>query len=121
MRDLLVSNNLAYVHDAGTASAARLTAWEIMADNATGSYVSNVGFNGYRSAIGTDSIVDSWMNRLDMSIPAIEFWESRAGLQDSTQDFAGFELGNYLDDKLAVLLAGLGLMGFVAIRRSGRG
>jgi len=123
----LASNDLALVVNAKTSSAFQLAAWEIMAETSTTSYnllssaSSSTRGNFYVSgdALGADLLAQSWLNTLGTATPTEELYVWRANNQGSTQDLAVFapvpEPGTY-----AMMLAGLGLMGFIARRRKER-
>lgn len=121
----LASNDLSLVNNAKTSSAFQLAAWEIMAENSTSynlistNLVSRGNFYVSGDALGADTLAQTWLNNLGTATPTKELYVWRADIQGSTQDLAVFapvpEPETY-----AMLLAGLGLMGFIARRRRGR-
>jgi hypothetical protein len=113
----LASNNP--VTNAAQSSAFQLAAWEIV-DEHTAPYSLLTGnFQAFGNSIlspNTITMADTWLSNLGTATPtmALSIWE--ANRQGSTQDLAVFtpvpEPGTY-----AMLLAGIGLLGFVARRR----
>ena len=113
----LASNDLALVTNAATSSAFQLAAWEIMSENSSTYDLSAGNFTAAGSALSAIGTAQGWLSNLGTAAPTLELSVWRANVQGSTQDLAVFapvpEPETY-----AMLLAGLGLMGFVAKRRT---
>ena len=113
----LASNDLASVTNAVTSSAFQLAAWEIMSDNTATLNLTTANFTASGSALGAIGTAQSWLNNLGTATPTMELSVWRADVQGSTQDLAVFAAPVPEPETYAMLLAGLGLMGFVANRR----
>lgn len=122
----LASNDLSKVTNAKTSSAFQLAAWEIMAETTSPTYSLTTGnFQASNSVLGaigdasTANTAENWLSNLGNAAPTMELSIWRANSQGTTQDLAVFapipEPETY-----AMMLAGLGLMGFMARRRIGR-
>ena len=109
----LASNYLSSVADATTSGAFQLAVWEIVNEASGGSY--SLGAGNFRATSGNTAAVttaNTWLNNLSGPVTmTASVWAT-----GSSQDLAVFapvpEPGTY-----AMILSGLGLMGFVARRR----
>jgi hypothetical protein len=115
----LASNNLSMVTDARTSSAFQLAAWEIV-NETSGTY--NVDMNNgtfYTSAgeYNATTLANTWLANLGSGDPSMQMsvWRANDALN---QDLAVFNVSPIPEpETYAMLLAGLGLMGFVIRRR----
>jgi hypothetical protein len=116
----LASNNLSLVTNAQTSSAFQLAAWEII-NESSGTF--NVNMNNgtfYASAgeYGATTLANTWLSSLGTANPSMQMSIWRADVNTSTQDLAVFNVSPIPEpETYAMLLAGLGLMGFVIRRR----
>jgi hypothetical protein len=114
----LASNDLALVNDAKTSSAFQLAAWEIMAENSSSYNLSNGNFTVWGDGLGADALAQTWLNNLGNATPTLELYIWQQNTANSTQDLAVFAPSPVPEpETYAMLLAGLGLLGFMAKRR----
>jgi len=112
----LASNDLSLVNNATTSSAFQLAAWEIMAETGPTLNVNNGSFSVTGGSSVAQSQANTWLGSLGSAAPTMQLYVWVQNTPGSTQDLAVFapvpEPETY-----AMLLAGLGLIGFIAYRR----
>jgi hypothetical protein len=117
----LASNDLSLVTNAKTSSAFQLAAWEIMAETGSTLNVSNGSFSVYGDALGADKLANTWLGNLGTAKPTMNLFIWSANKPGSTQDLAVFAPAPATPvpepESYAMLLAGLGLMGFMVRRK----
>lgn len=112
----LASNNP--VTDRVTSSAFQLAVWEIMDENLLPYSLSNGSFQASNNSVaGTIALANTWLSNLGTATPTMTLGIWSANNRGSSQDLAVFtrvpEPGT-----LAMMLAGIGLVGFVRRRRN---
>jgi len=124
-----VFTNAAFAGGASTqmqSSAFQLAAWEIVKDSAgTGSYDINAGdFRATTGDMNTRSLANNWLSVVNGGTYAINrelaVWEQDCASGTCTQNLATFTSMVPEPETYAMLLAGLGIMGFIARRRKQR-
>jgi hypothetical protein len=110
----LASQHLASINTVAESGAFQLAVWEIVYEN---SGVYNLGTGNFQVASasgGALATANSWLAALGNGVPtlALSVWAS-----STSQDLAVFSAPIPEPEIYAMLLAGLGLMGFVAKRR----
>lgn len=113
----LASNDLSKVTNLETSSAFQLALWEIMAgSNLSLDPTKGSTFAAYGDSSNAITIADGWLANLGNAAPTEQLYVWAGNKPGYTQDLAVFvavpEPENY-----AMLLAGLGLMGFMARRK----
>ena len=116
----LASNNA--VTNAAQSSAFQMAAWEIV-DEQSGSYTLSAGnFQASGNTLlapNTIALANTWLSNLGTAAPTMKLSLWQANTPGSTQDLAVFvpvpEAHPY-----GLMMAGLGLMGFIARRKMGR-